>query len=91
MAEIFFNMRNQNWKSKLNQDIQTLLESKEAKNYMANFPNYATVGQNKSSDGWIAVPELLLLNPAQINLLADMWCYTIAEDESASRIFKSLI
>ena len=64
-----YNDLNQSWASQLNGDVQKLLGSSDPFNYLANFPNYNTVGQNDF--------ELLLLSPQQINLLADMWSYNI--------------
>jgi hypothetical protein len=73
----FYNDINQQWVNKLSPTIQELLLSTDQTNYLANFPNYNTVFQNKSSGG---IPELLLLTAQQINLLADMWCFTIMGD-----------
>jgi hypothetical protein len=64
-----YNDINQSWTKQLPQAVQELLGSKAPSNYMVNFPNYNTVFQNEY--------ELLLLTPQQINLLADMWSYTI--------------
>jgi len=73
----FYNDINQQWKNQLSSTIQELLGSTDPTNYMANFPNYGTVFQNKASDG---IPEILLFTAQQINLLANMWCYTIMGD-----------
>lgn len=70
----FYNDINLEWKNKLPPTIQSLLSSTNPTDYLVNFPNYATVFQNKASDG---IPELLLLTAQQINLLANMWCYTM--------------
>lgn len=70
----FYNDINLEWKNQLSSTIQALLASTSPTNRFTNFPNYATVAQNKASDGFW---ELLLLTAEQINLLANMWCYTI--------------
>ena len=64
-----YNDLNQQWYGQLPPSVQNLLSSTQPSNYMANFPNYATVLQNEG--------ELLFLTPQQINLLADMWSYNI--------------
>jgi len=64
-----YNHRNQSWVNQLAPGVQALLGSKAPSNYMANFPNYNTVFQNED--------ELLLLSAQQVNLLADMWSYSI--------------
>lgn len=70
----FYNDINQEWKSKLSPPVQELLNSEEPTNYLANFPNYRTVGQNNNLSG---LPEILQLTAQQINLLAHMSCYTV--------------
>ncbi len=65
-----YNDLNQSWKSQLTgPGVQALLNSTAPSNYMKNFPNYDTVGQNED--------EVLLLSAQQVNLLADMWSYNI--------------
>ena len=64
-----YNDLNESWKKQLAAPVQALLGSSDPFNYLKNFPNYDTVGQN---DG-----ELLLLSAQQVNLLADMWSYNI--------------
>ena len=63
------------WKRALKPDVARLLESTAPTNFMANFPNYATVFQNKDSLG---IPEVLLLTPRQVNLLSNMWASAFA-------------
>lgn len=64
-----YNDLNQSWKNQLTPAVRALLSSTKPSNYMANFPNYATVFQNED--------EVLLLSAQQVNLLADMWSYNI--------------
>ena len=65
-----YNDLNRSWANQLTgPGVQALLNSTIPSNYMANFPNYDTVGQNED--------ELLLLTAQQVNLLADMWSYNI--------------
>lgn len=64
-----YNDLNKSWANQLPRNVRALLSSTDPFNYMANFPNYDTVGQNDF--------ELLWLSPQQINLLADMWSYNI--------------
>jgi hypothetical protein len=72
-----YNDVNAQWVSQLPSDVQNLLTSTDKANYMANFPNYKTVGQNEVEEAGIWIPEALWLSPQQINLLADMCCYTV--------------
>jgi hypothetical protein len=71
-----YNQKIANWVSKLQPEVQTFLSSTDKRNYMVNFPNYETVFQNKDLLG---IPELLLLTPEQVNLIADMWAWAILE------------
>ncbi|GGB18319.1 hypothetical protein [Puia dinghuensis] len=70
----YYNDMNRQWYNELPTAIQELLTSTDPTNYMANFPNYATVGQNSYDD----IPEVLMLTPQQINLLANMQCFTVS-------------
>jgi hypothetical protein len=71
-----YNQKVAKWVSSLPSDVQASLASTSHGNYMANFPNYETVFQNRDA---IGIPELLLLTPQQVNLLADMWSWSILE------------
>ena len=71
-----YNQKIAKWVSALPSDVQTFLGSTSKRNYMANFPNYETVFQNKDI---IGIPELLLLTPQQVNLIADMWTWAMLE------------
>ena len=66
-----YNDWNRSWHDQLQPEVKQLFAEWNPIDYLENFPNYATVGQN---DG-----ELLYLTPRQINLLAHMWCYTMLE------------
>jgi len=79
-----YNDINGEWKNALSKDLQGILNDTSADNYMANFPNYKTVCQNKFLD----IPEILLLTTRQVKLLANMHCYTIT---SNSKLFKSMV
>jgi len=71
-----YNQKIAQWVAKLQPDVQKLLTSTNKRNYMANFPNYETVFQNKDIVG---IPELLLLTPQQVNLIGAMWQWAIEE------------
>ena len=71
-----YNQKIAQWVSALQPAVQTFLTSTSKRNYMANFPNYETVFQNKDI---LDIPELLLLTSEQVNLLADMWTWAILE------------
>ncbi|HET7437361.1 MAG TPA: hypothetical protein VFN10_21830 [Thermoanaerobaculia bacterium] len=71
-----YNQKIAQWISKLPPDTQKFLTSTNERNYMANFPNYHTVLQNKD---FFHIPELLLLTPQQVNLLAQMWSWAVLE------------
>lgn len=75
-----YNDLNEEWHRKLSSDVKTLLCSDDRTNYMKNFPHYSTVGQNASKVLGVWVPELLYYTPQQINLLADMHCYSMMEN-----------
>jgi hypothetical protein len=66
-----YNDWNEAWHDQLQPSVKQLFTRWNPFDYLGNFPNYATVGQN---DG-----ELLYLMPRQINLLAHMWCYTMLQ------------
>jgi hypothetical protein len=71
-----YNQKIAQWVSALQPEVRHLLSSTNKRNYMANFPNYETVFQNKDL---IGIPELLLLTPQQVNLLGDMWWWAVNE------------
>lgn len=73
-----YNQQIAQWVSALQPDVRTFLGNKSKRNKMTNFPNYDTVFQNRDA---IGVPELLLLTPQQVNLLADMWSWAVLEIE----------
>lgn len=66
------NDMNPTWKRKLPGSIEKFMSKR--KNKLKNFPNYETVFQNK--------PEMFQLTPQQINLLANMWHYSITDSSS---------
>lgn len=71
-----YNQKVTEWVSQLQPDVQKFLGNTSHRNYMVNFPNYETVFQNRDLVG---IPELLLLTPEQVNLLADMWSWSILQ------------
>ena len=73
-----YNERITQWVSALPADVRTFLGNTSHRNRMTNFPNYETVFQNSDA---IGIPELLLLTPQQVNLLADMWTWAVLELE----------
>ncbi|WP_440135078.1 hypothetical protein [Chitinophaga sancti] len=77
-----YNDMNKEWYNQLPLPIKSLLTSTAPDNYMANFPNLATVFQNKTKIFGEWVPEVLLYTPEQINLLANMQYYNIMGDTS---------
>ena len=75
-----YNDWNESWLDQLQPSVKQLFTEWDPIDYLENFPNYATVGQN---DG-----ELLYLRPRQINLLAHMWCCTMLQGfQTAGRAF----
>jgi hypothetical protein len=89
-----YNDTDKSWVSQLpgtpSNNVKGLLASKDPTNYMANFPNYATVGQNKAYEAGIWVPEVLPLTAQQVNLLANMHTYGIVGDEF-NKAMKSIL
>ncbi len=75
-----YNQKIAQWVSALQPDVRTFLGNTSKRNRMTNFPNYDTVFQNRDL---IGIPELLLLTPQQVNLLADMWSWAVLEIEDA--------
>ena len=66
------------WANALPSPVKARLVSKDPTDNFANFPNLATVGQNKDKDG---IPEVIYYTPDQANLLANMWFNAIKSDE----------
>ncbi len=62
---------NKVWKDKLPVEIQEFLKSEDKSLYMKNFPNYKMVFQNEA--------QMFQLKAEQINLLANMWYYSLRE------------
>lgn len=79
-----YNDMNMEWYNQLPASVQNLLSSTAPDNYMANFPNLATVFQNKSNIDGVWVPEILQYTAQQVNLLAHMQYYNIMGDKSAA-------
>lgn len=71
-----YNQKIDQWVSALQPDVRTFLGNTSKRNKMTNFPNYDTVFQNRDL---IGIPELLLLTPQQVNLIADMWSWAVLE------------
>ena len=71
-----YNQRIAKWVSQLRPEVASFLDSKDKREFMANFPNYETVQQNSDI---IGIKELLLYTPRQVNLLADMWTWAIQD------------
>lgn len=70
---------NQHWKESLPSDVQKLFTRK---NHLNNFPNYKTVFQNRG--------QMFQLTPEQINLLANMWYYSVTKSKELSQKIKQL-
>jgi hypothetical protein len=89
-----YNDINSSWVKQLpnnpSNNVRALLQSKDPANYMANFPNYDTVDQNSTYEDGVWVPEVLQLTAQQVNLLANMHCYNITNDD-VGKTLKSLI
>ena len=73
-----YNQKIAQWVSALPADVRAFLGNTSRRNAMTNFPNYHTVFQNRDL---LDIPELLLLTPQQVNLLADMWTWAVLELE----------
>jgi hypothetical protein len=83
----FYNNLNQEWKNAITDEgVLALLASADPTNDFSNFPNYATVGQNKVEIEGVWVPELLMLTAQQVNLLANMWRYTVGTPATGSAL-----
>jgi hypothetical protein len=79
-----YNDLNETWFNELPVAVQDLFTSSPPSDYLGNFPNYATVGQNDYS--------LLYLSPRQVNLLADMWTFTVLQGFAGSgRVFGTAV
>ena len=77
-----YNDMNKEWYNQLPASVQALLKSTAPDNYLLNFPNLNTVGQNYLQTAGIWVPQALYYTPQQINLLANMHYYNIMGDTS---------
>ncbi len=75
-----FNDLNRDWKEKLSPEVKALFTEE---NGLDNFPSYKTVLQNK--------PELLLLSPEQINLLANMWHFSVSDETQLAPILRNFV
>ena len=64
-----YNDLDESWFNRLPAAVRDLFNDNNPENQLANFPNYATVLQNQD--------ELLLLTPRQVNLLSQMWGYSV--------------
>lgn len=65
------------WQEKLPIPIKELLKSKDKELYMENFPNFKMVFQNGD--------QMFQLKAEQINLLANMWYYSLREESSLGK------
>ena len=73
----FYLNLNQDWKSKITDPkVLQVLDSHDPDNRFSNFPNYATVGQNTTLG---IIPEVVMLTAEQVQLLANMTAFTVAE------------
>ncbi|HET9057974.1 MAG TPA: hypothetical protein VFN30_14095 [Chitinophagaceae bacterium] len=85
-----YNDLNREWYNQLPTTVQSLLQSTKPDNYMANFPNLATVFQNKANVDGVWIPEVLLYTPQQINLLANMQYYNTMGNEATTILTESM-
>ncbi len=72
-----YNDLDASWFNRLPISVRQLFANSPPLDYLGNFPNYATVGQNESLDDYEY--EVLYLTPRQINLLAHMWCTSVQD------------
>lgn len=63
---------NTDWLNQLTPEVQELLTD--------NFPGYDTFYQNTIPLGLFDLPDAVSLTPSQINLLSQMWSYTLTSD-----------
>jgi len=76
-----YNHASDAWRSRLPDQIQTWLKPDTKKGGLKDlrhFPYYATFGENR--------PYVIKLNALQVNLLADLACWSITNDVSTKRI-----
>lgn len=85
-----YNDMNKEWYNQLPVSVQALLKSTAPDNYLLNFPNLNTVGQNCLQTLGVWVPQALYYTPQQINLLANMHYYNIMGDTSA-QLFENAV
>lgn len=78
-----YNDLNVRWKEKLTTSVKQLLSNEDKANYMANFPNYKTVFQNKE--------QMFQLTAEQINLLANMWYFSLREESSLGKALQDFL
>lgn len=64
---------NKQWKEALPHDVKALF--KKCSKHLRNFPHYKTVFQNGG--------EMFQLHPEQINLLANMWYYSLVDSSQS--------
>jgi hypothetical protein len=85
-----YNDMNKEWYNQLPAPVQALLKSTARDNYLLNFPNLNTVGQNqlKTLDVWVY--QALYYTPQQINLLANMHYFNIMSSTGAE-IFENVV
>ena len=70
-----YNALNRTWYDQLKPSVQKYINPQPA---TGNFPTYETVFQNPSS--LPGINELLMFTPAQVNLMANMWDYSLTYD-----------
>ncbi|AEW00009.1 hypothetical protein A4D02_25025 [Niastella koreensis] len=85
-----YNDMNKEWYNQLPASVQALLKSTAPDDYLLNFPNLCTVGQNYLQTLGVWVLQALYYTPQQINLLANMHYYNIMGDTSA-QIFENAL
>lgn len=67
-----YNDKNQKWFDRLPADIRALFTEKDDPYKLSNFPHYKTILQN--------APEIFSLSKIQVNLMANMWYFSLMND-----------
>lgn len=78
-----YNDLNPAWKEQLSDEIKDLIDNKDGQYHLKNIPNYKTLFQNPK--------EAFALTPEQINLMANMWYYSLTEDNELRRTIESFV
>jgi hypothetical protein len=77
-----YNDMNAGWKERLPDDIRRLLSKRVSEYHLHNFPNYKTIFQDDL--------QVFTLKPEQIQLLANMWHFSLCEGTLIRRTLEEI-